>query len=119
MTGTTLLDASRRTVTTLTLRGGGLASPRTISVTAADPVSWTTDAAYAPGVAAALTAARQARAELLLWKLCLPVLFGAASAALLVAAARARRRQRGEQRDEARDRTSAAADAERRLTAGV
>jgi high-affinity iron transporter len=109
VTGTTLLDVTGRSTTIVTLSGGGLPSPRTISVTPAGAVpSWTTSKGYANRVATAIAATTTQRAELLLWKLYLPVLLGFAALILSLHALRARGRLRRQARAAAKPATGAA-----------
>jgi high-affinity iron transporter len=90
--GSMLLDASRRSTTIVTLSGGGLASPRTISATSPNGApSWTIASGYADRTATAITTAATQRAELLLWKLYLPIVLALAAIALCVFSLRARR----------------------------
>jgi high-affinity iron transporter len=89
--GSTLLDASRRSTTIVTLSGGGLASPRTISATSPNGTpSWTAASGYADRTATAITTAALQRAELLLWKLYLPIVLALAAIVLCVFSFRAR-----------------------------
>ncbi len=99
--GNTLLDAASRSTTVVTISGGGLASPRTLSVDATTP-SWTVAANYPAAVAAKTAAVASSRAELLLWKLWLPLALWLAAlivcgyavrSRLAVRAAAARRQQ--------------------------
>ncbi|MEF2975725.1 iron uptake transporter permease EfeU [Subtercola sp. YIM 133946] len=86
--GDTLLDATSTSVTTLTLSGGGLASPRTVSVsggqTAAASLSWSVDPQQAQHLAVAVGDAQVAAAEAALFRVYLP--FVLALAALILAA---------------------------------
>ena len=81
--GDTLLDATSDSVTALTISGGGLSAPRTITVsggeTAPESLSWTMDAGQTQLVASALTDQQSIADEAALFRFYLP-------AALLIAA---------------------------------
>jgi high-affinity iron transporter len=85
--GDVLLDAAARTKTVLSLSGGGLATPRTISVgdhAAAGNAGWQVDPAYRDRATAALKGLAAARTERRFWAVELPVAL--AIVALLIAA---------------------------------
>lgn len=90
--GSTLLDASLRSVSILTLSGGGLNSPRTITVESPkSSPSWSATSSYVARTAAGIAAAASARTELLLWKLYLPVVLVVAALLLAFAGYRGKR----------------------------
>jgi len=92
-TGGTLLDASQKTSTTITLSGGGLTSTRVLTpaTTATTAQSWTVASGYPAATIAGLNAAASATSELLLWKLYLPIALILAAIVLLAASFRGRR----------------------------
>jgi high-affinity iron transporter len=89
--GDVLLDAAQRDVTIVTLSGGGLRTPRTLTIHGADgiaPAGWRVAPGYRADTAAALARLAAARAEHRFWGVLLP---GAlALPALLLAANGAR-----------------------------
>lgn len=94
-----LLRAEQKSVTTLTISGGGLPSTRTVSIpagaalpggTTASRGTWSTDPAYTQGVAAAVSDQRQGATEASFWGRFVPaLLLVAAGLVLLVARRRA------------------------------
>ncbi|MEA9986043.1 MULTISPECIES: iron uptake transporter permease EfeU [Subtercola] len=96
--GTTLLDASRSTVTTLALSGGGLTAARTVTVTAGDTaaesLSWSLDSQHTEAVAAELSAWQSDVAETQLFKTSLPAVLAVAALVLLLAGLRGFRASR-------------------------
>ncbi|MFJ3035986.1 iron uptake transporter permease EfeU [Curtobacterium pusillum] len=85
-----VLDASRAERTVLTLSGGGLPSARTTTL---DRTVWSVPNATVQRSAAAVAAADNRSAELLLWKAWLPIALGVAAAAQALLALRDRRRR--------------------------
>jgi high-affinity iron transporter len=90
-----LLDASATGSTVVTLTGGGLATPRTITVNAAQG-GWTVDPAYRDAAATALGNLGAARAERQFWAFELPTLLGLAAVFLAFSASRILRRARAD-----------------------
>ncbi|HEY0249470.1 MAG TPA: iron uptake transporter permease EfeU [Gryllotalpicola sp.] len=92
--GGVLLDAQQTARTAVTLSGGGLATPRTISVDAPQyaPSSWAMTDGAAQSAANALGAAASARTERSLWAVQLPIALGIAALLLAVFGLRSRRR---------------------------
>jgi len=92
-----LVDANQQSVTVVTLSGGGLRTPRTITATDAaaqtGSSAWTVAASYRNEVAAALGAAVMARVNAKFWGIELPIALLAA--ALLLVASGLRTRLRG------------------------
>ncbi|RFA14048.1 hypothetical protein B7R22_10545 [Subtercola boreus] len=101
--GDTLLDATSDSVTTLSLSGGGLTAPRTVTVsggtTAPESVSWTVDAQQSELVAVALADRVAATDEAALFRYYLPLVLAVAAIVLALFGARgiraARRRSVG------------------------
>jgi high-affinity iron transporter len=95
ISGSTLLDTSFSSVNIVTLAGGGLAAPRTITVASptASP-SWSASAASVSKAASGVSSVASATAELLLWKLELPIILAVAALSLALSGLRARRRFR-------------------------
>ncbi|RFA11474.1 hypothetical protein B7R21_12235 [Subtercola boreus] len=101
--GDTLLDATSDSVTTLSLSGGGLTAPRTVTVsggtTAPESVSWTVDAQQSELVAAALANQVTAADEAALFRYYLPLVLAVAALVLALFGARglraAKRRNSG------------------------
>jgi high-affinity iron transporter len=89
LTGNALLDAASRTTTVVTISGGGLASPRTISADSATP-SWAVTPGYPAHVVAATSSAAASSSELLLWKLWLPIALWLAAVVVSAYALRSR-----------------------------
>jgi high-affinity iron transporter len=89
--GAVLLDATARTRTIVSLSGGGLATPRTLSVSAGavpGAAGWQVDPAYRDRAAATLKGLAAARTEGQFWAVELPIAL--ALVALLIAAFAAR-----------------------------
>jgi high-affinity iron transporter len=93
--GPTLIDAQSRTITTVQLTGGGLTSSRTLTA-ASTPAgsSWNVRDSYTSRTIAGITNATTQRAELLLWKLYVPILLVLAALILALYALRATLRTR-------------------------
>jgi high-affinity iron transporter len=73
--GSAMIDGQSRSVTTVRLSGGGLESARTVSVSPPTAIpSWTVTTGYTDRTVAAISEANSQQAELLLWKLYLPIL---------------------------------------------
>jgi high-affinity iron transporter len=106
----TLLDASNQSATLLTLSGGGLPSPRVISVDGATP-SWAVAQLYTNQVIANQAALVSARSELLLWKLWLPLALAVAAIVLCCYGIRSRLKLRASRRQEHEQRQHGHADA--------
>ncbi len=96
----TLLDVRAHNSLVLTLSGGGLPTPRTLSVSAGAtlpgaagtaPASWTVDTAYVERVVHSALTLGNSRAEARFWGRIVPALLVLAAVALLLAARRARR----------------------------
>jgi high-affinity iron transporter len=68
-----ILDAQRTSTTIVTLADGGLAAPRTISPASAQTDSWHVPAADRAAVTARILSAQASAAELLLWKMWVPL----------------------------------------------
>lgn len=96
-----LLDASHRSITTVTLTGGGLSAPRTLTVRANSPLAgdnWRVSPAHVKTAAAALNAAEAARTERHLWARQLPLLLIIIALVLLVQTLRSRAGNKGNRR---------------------
>lgn len=89
-----LLDAAERATTIVTISGGGLHSPRTVTSADDGPASWTVSTAYLERTASALNGLTAARTERLLWAVELPIALGIAALLLAAAGYRTIRRQR-------------------------
>lgn len=87
-----LLDAQERTTTVLTVSGGGLGGPRTITVDG-EAAGWTVSDGYPSRIASALNGLTAARAERLLWAVEVPIVLGIAAVLLAWTGLRARRRR--------------------------
>ncbi|MFT4212320.1 MAG: FTR1 family protein [Microbacterium sp.] len=94
--GDALLDATETVRAVVTLSGGGLSTPRTVTLTGTDPddasAGWSV--ADASDRAAQIDAADAFAEERTLWGVQLPVVLVIAAAVLLIAASRSRRRLR-------------------------
>ena len=99
LSGAHLLDASNQSATLLTLSGGGLPSPRVISVDAGTP-SWSLAQSYTNRVIANDAALVTARSELLLWKLWLPLSLAIAAIVLCCYGIRSRLKLRATRRQQ-------------------
>jgi high-affinity iron transporter len=94
-----LVDAQAETITTVRLSGGGLAGPRTVTISAPtgsppDAGSWRVQSRYVNTISARIEAAQHAAAESLLWRLLLPLVLVIAAAALVASGARFARQRR-------------------------
>jgi len=89
-----LLDAAQTARTVLTLSGGGLTGPRSISVDAPQyaAASWSLTSASTQKAADAVTAADAAHAERALWAVQLPIALGLAALVTAAFGLRSRRR---------------------------
>lgn len=99
LAGDQVLDFIRTDRTTLTLSGGGLAAPRTLTVSGTLPDGTTvtsnsvgTDPTHTQAVAAAASGLRAEQVERQFWGRTFPALLGVAALIVLAFAARARRR---------------------------
>jgi high-affinity iron transporter len=92
--GTGILDAQRNSTTIVTLTGGGLAGARTISPAAAQTDSARMSSADRDAIVSRITAAQTSAAELLLWKLWIPVALLLAALVLVFFVLRSRPRPR-------------------------
>ncbi|MGC4192414.1 MAG: FTR1 family protein [Thermomicrobiales bacterium] len=88
----TLLDANESSKTIATISGGGLTTPRTITLAGSASDTWAVSPDDSARVAASIADLDSERTERHLWGVILPIVLGLA--ALLVAAAGARTRQR-------------------------
>jgi high-affinity iron transporter len=89
-----LIDAQQTARTVVTITGGGLTTPRTVSVTSgplAQP-SWATTDASVQSASDAVTAADAAHAERALWAVQLPIALGLAALVTAAFGLRSRRR---------------------------
>lgn len=90
-----LLDAEQASDAVVTLSGGGLATPRTLTLDAlpgaAAAPSWQVDQAAAAAAAARVSAADRAAADRALWRVWLPLVLLVAAAALAASGLRHRR----------------------------
>jgi high-affinity iron transporter len=91
-----ILDARRTEQTVLTVTGGGLDSPRTYSI---DSTAWAVPGSVSAARAATVTAETARAAELVLWRVWLPIALGIAALAQLALALRDRRRLRAASAD--------------------
>jgi high-affinity iron transporter len=83
-----LLDAQRTATTIVTLTGGGLTSPRTLTPDAAQTDAWRMSPAARSTVVNAIARTSTATAELLLWKLWIPLALAIAALVLVCYALR-------------------------------
>ncbi|MFC8732610.1 iron uptake transporter permease EfeU [Luteimicrobium sp. NPDC057192] len=89
----TLLDATQTTTTVLTLDGGGLSAPRTLTVAPGSlggVADWTVAPSYRDAVVQRTTAADLAAQDRDLWRRYLPLVLAVAALALVAAALRRR-----------------------------
>ena len=80
--GSGILDASSSSTTVATLTGGGLASSRTLTPSAAQTPSWHMSSTARSATASEVVDATTAQSELLLWKLWIPIVLVLAALAL-------------------------------------
>jgi high-affinity iron transporter len=97
--GGVLVDARRTAITVLTITGGGLTTPRTLTVTGAEAprvAAWHVPRAAVTDTAAALVARTTVAPEHTLWAVEVPIALLIAAAAVALTAIRARRRGRAD-----------------------
>jgi high-affinity iron transporter len=83
--GGALLDARSKVISTVTLTDGGLSSSRTMSLaTPNQPSSWTVASSFVTSTVTGIESTTAQRAELLLWKLYLPILLALTAMILVV-----------------------------------
>ena len=92
--GDQLLDATSKSATVLTISGGGLPSPRTLSLPPAASENWSVSSSFVEKVADAAHASAVAAQERQLWSVWLPLIFAAAALILATYGLRGRARLR-------------------------
>ncbi|HEY1530289.1 MAG TPA: iron uptake transporter permease EfeU [Galbitalea sp.] len=88
-----VLDAKRTATTIVTLSGGGLPAPRTVTPDSAQTGSWALSAATRSTIAARIADSDRSASELLLWKLWIPLVLTLAALVLCFYVLRPQRRR--------------------------